>query len=146
MINPSINSLRSRLSPTLSRVVMVGILSTAGLLAGLTPHVSFHGSSLLSETAAYAQQPPGDLGKYTKVARQIERQRMQYYAEAKQILNGNVPDNVCQQKNLPGGVREICDRFDRKVRDILAEHKMPVSEFNQLTKFCSAKPKPDGCP
>lgn len=100
---------------------------------------------LLSTSVAQAQSP-ADIAQYTTVARQIELQRMQDFAEVKRLMGGNVPENVCQQGNLPSKVKEICDRFDNNSRTILQKSGMPVSKFNDVVRFCQQNPKPKECP
>lgn len=114
-------------------------------LLGMLPVLSLVSGVVVSEVA-HAQQPPGNMTKYTSVARQIEKQRMQDYAEVKQILGGNVPENVCKQSNLPQQVREICDRFDSNSRKIITGNGMSISEFNAITMYCQKSPKPQECP
>lgn len=91
-------------------------------------------------------QSPADIAQYTSVARQIELQRMQDFAEVKRLMGGNVPENVCQRNDIPGKVREICDRFDDNSRTILQKSGMPVSKFNSVIRFCQQNPKPKECP
>ncbi|MDX2240932.1 MAG: DUF4168 domain-containing protein [Leptolyngbyaceae cyanobacterium bins.302] len=102
-------------------------------------------SSLLLPEVVQAQSP-GDIAQYTKVAQQIERQRMKLYSEVKQKMGGNVPENVCQQGNLPPDVRKICDEFDSVSRDIITSNGMTVGKFNEVFRFCQQSPKPKDCP
>jgi hypothetical protein len=95
---------------------------------------------------AQAQQPPVDMALYTKIARLIERQRMQDYAEVKQILGGKVPEGVCQIGNMVPQVKDICDRFEGKSREIIQANNMTVGRFNEITRFCLQSPKPKECP
>lgn len=111
-------------------MLLFGIASTAGLL--------FNG-------VAQAQSP-ADIAQYKTVAQQIERQRMQDFAEVKRLMGGNVPENVCQRNDVPGKVREICDRFDNNSRTILQQSGMSVSKFNEVIRFCQQNPKPNECP
>jgi Domain of unknown function (DUF4168) len=104
------------------------------------------GAVLVFSPEVNAQQAPGDIGKYTQVARQIEQQRLKYYAEVKQIMGGNVPENVCTQGNLPANVRQVCNRFNEAVRDVLSDNRMPTDEFKRLKEFCDRTPKPGSCP
>ncbi|MBM0741985.1 DUF4168 domain-containing protein [Phormidium sp. CLA17] len=115
--------------PSMFKALLFGV-STVGLL--------FNG-------AAQAQSP-ADIAQYTAVARQIEQQRMLDFAEVKRLMAGNVPENVCQQGNIPSKVREICDRFDNNSRTILQKSGMSVSKFNEAIRFCQQNPKPKECP
>lgn len=116
--------------PSMLKAIVFGAVSTVGLLF----------------TSVAQAQSPAEIAQYTNVARQIELQRMQDFAEVKRLMGGNVPENVCQQGNLPSKVREICDRFDSDSRTILQKSGMPVSKFNDVIRFCQQNPKPKECP
>lgn len=133
MIN---RSLYSRLvHPRLLQTLMVGAFSAFSVA-----------SSMLPTQIAQAQQSPTDLEQYKNIALQIERQRMQDYAEVKQLMGGTVPDNVCQRSDIPQKVREICDRFDKNSRDIIQANGMSITKFNDITRYCQQSPKPKDCP
>jgi len=114
--------------------LLVGSLSVLGLISGV----------LVSEVVH--AQAPGDMAQYTRVARQIEQQRMQDYAEVKQIMGGTVPENVCQRRDTPQRVQEICERFENTSRDIITRNGMSVPKFNEITRYCQQNPKPKECP
>lgn len=133
MMNRSI-VLRPFSQTSLFRTVMVGSLSALGVC-----------SAILSAQVSHAQSP-NELAQYTNIARQIERQRLQDYAEVKRIMGGNVPANVCQRGDVPPQVREICGRFESDSRDIITRSGMSVAKFNELTRYCQQSPKPKECP
>ncbi|MDX2231817.1 MAG: DUF4168 domain-containing protein [Leptolyngbyaceae cyanobacterium bins.349] len=115
-------------------LAMVGAVSALGVVSvGLAD-------------GAYAQVTPADMALYTDIARKIERQRMKDYAEVKQLMGGNVPENVCQQGGLSAQVRKVCDRFDSTSRDIITDSGMSVAKFNEITRYCLQSPKPKECP
>lgn len=113
---------------------MLGVLSVLSLIIGIT----------VSE--AVQAQSPAEIEQYTSVARQIEQQRMQDYNDVKRILGGRVPDNVCKQGDIPAQVRQICDRFDSRSREIITQNGMSVPKFNEITRYCQQNPKPKECP
>lgn len=122
---------QSRFSrPSVLKALLLSALSTMGVV---------------SSGVAYAQSP-AEISQYTNVARQIELKRMQDFAEVKRIMGGNVPENVCQRSDVPGKVREICDRFDSNSRTIIQQNGMSVSKFNDIVRFCQQNPKPKECP
>lgn len=125
-----------RLSPnrSLAQSLLVGSLSVLGLTSAM----------VLSEVVH--AQAPGDMTQYTRVARQIEQQRMQDYAEVKQIMGGTVPENVCQRRDTPQKVQDICGRFENTSRDIITRNGMSVTKFNEITRYCQQNPKPKECP
>jgi len=114
--------------------LMMGTLSLVGFMSGV-----------LSSQVAHAQTT-AEIAQYTNIARQIERQRLQDYAEVQQLMGGKVPENVCQQGNLSQPVRKVCDRFDATSRDIITKNGMTVTKFNEITRFCQQSPKPKECP
>lgn len=117
-----------------SLLPMMGLFSVMGL-----------GASLLLSDIAHAQTP-AEMSLYTNIARQIERQRMQDYAEVKQLMGGSVPENVCTQGNLTPQVRKVCDRFDSTSREIITRNGMSITKFNDITRYCQQSPKPKECP
>jgi hypothetical protein len=135
MINPSLDSGLLTPRPRWLQALMLGILSTLSVTAGILP-----------TQIGQAQQSPAELEQYTNIAMQIERQRMQDYAEVKKLMGGTVPENVCQKGDIPPKVREICDRFDKNSRDIIQSNGMTVPKFNEITRYCQQSPKPKECP
>ncbi len=123
--------------PSVRRVTLLPMM---GMLSALSL-----GASLLLSDIAHAQTP-ADMALYTNIARQIERQRLQDYAEVKQLMGGNVPDSVCTQGNLPQPVKRICDRFDATSRDIITRNGMTIGKFNEITRYCQQPSKPKECP
>lgn len=91
-------------------------------------------------------QTPAEMTQYTKIAQQIERQRLQEYAKVRGLMGGTVPENVCQQGNLPQPVRDICANFDATSRNIITSNGMTIPKFNEITRFCQQTPKPKECP
>ena len=126
MMNSSENGARSRFS--LPQALLVGAFATASVLGGLIPQP---GQGLLHfsfDSAAYAQSNH-QIEKYARVAYQIELLRQQLYEEARERMGGTTPANLCQQPNLPGAVVDICRRFDRDSRNIVAGER--DGEFNE---------------
>jgi hypothetical protein len=128
MMNPFQNSARSRFSFSRSQVVLIGALATASVLCGLVPQPRQGGFELSFESAAWAQSNH-QIEKYARVAYQIELLRQQLYEEARERMGGSTPANLCQQPNLPGAVVDICRRFDRDSRNIVAGER--DGEFNE---------------
>jgi hypothetical protein len=130
--------------PKLRRWAIASLLSGFGLALGLVP--ALHPPTATLELGSMAQaQAPGNISLYTQLAREIEAERMRYYADVKQMMGGNVPDDVCGRSNLPGNVRRVCNDFNRRVYSIL-EGRMEPSEFARLKAYCSRNPKPGQCP
>lgn len=113
---------------------VMGTLSVLTLIAGVS----------ISEVAH--ADPPGDMTKYTEIAQKVEQNRQTLYNQVKGIMGGNVPENVCQQNNLPRRVRDICDRFESTSRDIIVNNGMTVAQFNEHVRYCRKTPKPQACP
>jgi hypothetical protein len=123
-----------QLSHRFSLKAVIGSFFAFGLVA----------SVMLPE--AVQAQTPEEIEKYTTIAKQIERQRMQDYAEVKKLMGGNVPPNICQQGNLTQPVQNVCDRFEATSREIITRNGMTVAKFNEIFRFCQQSPKPKECP
>jgi hypothetical protein len=127
--------------PPASRDRQTGLswaLSLVGLCGGiglwLTPHPV--GATHLGEiqwSGIALAQSSDKVARYARAAYEIERLRQQHYAEAKRILGGNVPGNVCRQQNIPGPVRSICSRFDAESAKIVRRHGLSTGEFDEIT-------------
>lgn len=121
------------LYPWLSRVVLVSTLTVCGVLSGISPQLVGPTVRLQSDSAAYAQSS-SQITQYAKAAYDIEQLRQRQYARAKRIMGGNVPDDVCQRQNIPGAVRGICNDFLEKSADIIRQHGLTPSQFNDITR------------
>jgi hypothetical protein len=150
MINPSTHFMRNLffnrfmskpISVPLSRMVMVGALSTVSLLSGLTLQIAQNPAALVSETAAYAQSGSDPVSQYARAAYEIERMRQKRYSEAKQVLGGDVPVDVCRQQNIPPAVRGICDEFLKESASIIKQNGLTIAQFNDITRRKGDDPK-----
>ncbi|MGA7934356.1 MAG: DUF4168 domain-containing protein [Kovacikia sp.] len=141
MINPSIHFMRyslfSHFLPMsvglpLSRIVTVGVLSTVSLLSGLTLQIPRNSIAPISTISAHAQSDP--VSQYSRAAYEIERMRQKKYGEAKQVMGGDVPADVCRQQNLPSTVRGICDDFLKESANIIKQNGLTIAQFNDITR------------
>jgi hypothetical protein len=89
-------------------------------------------TSLGLDSAAYAQSNP--VTQYARAAYEIERLRQSKYAEAKRIMGGTVPDDVCRQSNIPQPVRDICTELMDASADIIKRNGLSGRQFNDLTR------------
>lgn len=146
MMNRLINPRLSLKNSQLIRAAIAGTLSVLSVTSGVVPSlVAKHSLQLHFGATAQAQQPPGDIALYNRVARLIEQQRMKYYGEIEQLL-GKDPGNACAQKNAPAQIREICNRFNEAVYGILGTNNMSPEDFKRMKAWCSTSPKPSQCP
>ncbi len=140
MMQSPASFLRPSVNAAFTRLVLVGALSTVGLIAGFASHLTPRSAHLSLSEAAYAQSPNPLVGKYARAAFYIEQQRQQDYAEAKKIMGGNVPEDVCRQQNIPATVRGICDRFLKRSAEIIKENGLDNTQFNDLTRRKESDP------
>lgn len=115
-----------------TQVFVVGALSTMGLLTSYAPLLMPRSTPLIG--AAYAQTSAPQLSQYARAAFLIEQQRREDYAEAKKIMGGNVPEDVCRQQNIPSAVHDICGRFLKRSTEIIKENGLTIPQFNELTR------------
>ncbi len=134
MMRFPISFLRSPISAVFTRLVLFGALSTVSLASSPASYLSPRSAHLSLGEAAYAQAGPSVVSQYARAAFYIEQQRQQDYAEAKKLLGGNVPDDVCRQQNIPTAVHDICGRFLKRSADIIKENGLTISQFNDITR------------
>ena len=105
-----------------------------GLVVSYTPHLVLRSTAWSVSDAAYAQASSPQVSQYARAAFYIEQQRQQDYAEAKKIMSGNVPDDVCRQQNIPSAVHDICSRFLKRSAEIIKENGLTIAQFNDITR------------
>ena len=125
LLRPSLN--------TVTRLLLVSALSTVGLVVSDAPHLVLRSAWSLGN-AAYAQTSAPQVSQYARAAFYIEQQRQQDYAEAKKIMSGNVPEDVCRQQNIPSAVHDICSRFLKRSAEIIKENGLTIPQFNEITR------------
>lgn len=140
MMQPSFTSLRFMLHAGLSRLLLVSALSTVGVLASYTPNLTQRSIDFGLGEAASAQAPTPAVSQYARAALLIEQERQQDHAEVKRIMGGNVPEDVCRQKNIPSAVRDICNRFLKRSAEIIKENGLTITQFNDLTRRKESDP------
>jgi hypothetical protein len=134
MITPSIAVQQSRIPFRFSHLAIAGVLSVFTVLSGLVPSTSQSWNGFKLDAAAQAQTSPAMVTQYARAAYEIEQLRQQYYAQAKKLLGGNVPGDVCRQSSLPQSVRAICTDFLSKSEEIIKNHNLTVAQFNDMTR------------
>ncbi|WP_146141073.1 DUF4168 domain-containing protein [Stenomitos frigidus] len=133
MMQFSISLLRPSLN-TVTRLFLVSALSTVGLVVSYAPQSMLRSTTWSLGDAAYAQANPPQVSQYARAAFYIEQQRQQDYAEAKKLMSGNVPEDVCRQQNIPSAVHDICGRFLKRSAEIIKENGLTISQFNDITR------------
>lgn len=131
MINPSAKfwnfTRQSR-----SRATVLGALVATLTLSGYAAYPAQQAFDYVFGAPAHAQS--SDVAKYAKAAYEIEKLRQSRYAEAKRLMGGNVPGDVCRQQDIPGNVRSICDSFLSESRQIIERNGMTATQFNEMTR------------
>ncbi len=127
--------LPARLNKMLTRSLVLGTLSTFGLLSGFTPNLSGQTSHLF-DSAAYAQSQESVFTRYVRAAYELEITRRPLGEEVKRLTGGNAPSNVCSkvdqvQADVRDRVREICTGFAAQRKAIVYDkYKLSQDEFN----------------
>jgi len=122
------------------RLAVVGVVSALSLVTGLIPAVNASHAHLEFGSVAQAQQSTSPISQYAHAAYEIEQIRQRDYAEAKRIMGGNVPGDVCRQADIPQQVRDICGRFLNNSTEIIKKYGLTVSQFNDLTRRKESDP------
>ncbi len=126
-------SIFKRLPATMfSKLTLLGCFAFTCVFA---LEVSVQGRSPILQVGAltYAQTPE-QISEYARVAYQIEQIRRRNYAQAKRILGGNVPEDVCTQPNIPNAVKGICDDFSQQAAKIIERSALTPAQFNDITR------------
>ena len=120
----------------------MGVLVGIGFGVG----VGVAGPSLLRhpDTIAVAQEKPqeSEFNRYVRAAFAIEKQRRQMMGQVKQIMGGNVPNNVCANldqvsANIRGQVQEICQNFASFAGNTVKSYGLSPVQFNQYQRQMS---------
>lgn len=72
------------------------------------------------------------LPSYADTFLRLEQERQKAKEQAEQFMNP-LPNNVCKQKNLPGPVTNICDRFFNESAQIIRSNGLSLQDFNDIT-------------
>lgn len=129
---------------TVSKSLLVGVVSGAVFFSGLTPTVqrhSFDGSAtLVFSNAAYAQQAitAEEIVSYVRSLIAIEPIRQVAYEEIKRILGtGEVPAIACHRRNslnsLDRRIRQIAVRYCNRSIQIVESNHLSINRFNTIT-------------
>jgi hypothetical protein len=130
---------RCSFKPIVVRSLMVGALSTAGVLLGIVPTLDTATVEVTFEQAAYAQNGPQfsdrDLENYVRAAEQLEIRRQRVVEEIKGIV-GYVPAIRCDVPSsldeLPSGARERAVSYCNWAIGIVEENDLRIDQFNAI--------------
>lgn len=122
----------------LTRSLLVGAISSVGLLLGAVPLLSSSAGLSASYSAAAqdaTQFSDQDLENYVSAAETIERRRRNVLAEIKGIT-GNVPAIRCDRPNtlseLPSEARTVAVDYCNWAIGIVEQNNLGIEEFNAI--------------
>lgn len=123
----------------LSRSLVVGALTTLGLLSGHAPDLSGHSIALVFSSAAYAQ-PVSDpeVSNYARAVLVMEPVRQTSFNEIKKMIgSGDVPPIVCHKPEsldaLPDNARNIAVSYCTRSKEIVESNRLSIARFNAIT-------------
>jgi hypothetical protein len=121
----------------LSQSLLVGALTSIGLLSGLTPGLSKNLHTVVFSSSAYAQAVDNEeLVRYVRASLKIEQLRMVVYNEIKKVNRGNVPDiPSCSLQGLPGNILPILQNFCSQSQSITAAEGFSNNRYNTITRM-----------
>ena len=136
MLNAASGISQNLLNRLVAPVSLVGLLSSMGLLSGWAPGLSQDFTTVVFDTATYAQSTVNNtqIIRYAQSVLEIEPVRKEEFAKVRQVMKGNVPANVCRQDGLPEAVATACKSFFSRSADIIRKNKLSIGEFNQITQ------------
>lgn len=119
----------------LFRGLLIGTTAVFSVFSGLAPELS-HTTirPLVFSTTAVAEMTDETVRNYARAVLEIEDRRQSAYDEAKTVMHGNVPKEVCRQDNIPRAVQEICNDFLHQSAAIIRKNGLTNAEFNEITR------------
>jgi Domain of unknown function (DUF4168) len=103
-------------------------------LTGLVPSWSGQINSQVVWSAVASAQSLSKVRSYAGAVLEIEPLRRRAYREVRRMMNGNLPNDVCRQGQLPSNVRSICTDFFDESANIIRKNNLSIGEFNELTQ------------
>lgn len=119
--------------------LVVGTLTTVGLLSGLAPDLSGHSAAFFFSSAAYAQAVSDtEVKNYAQAVLQAEPVRQEALDEIMTIIGSkNASSIVCHDPNsldgLPNNARNVAVDFCNQYKDIVESQKLTITRFNEIT-------------
>jgi Domain of unknown function (DUF4168) len=131
----------SRISFRSVQVQRCGILllTCGGYLAGLVPGWSGQALQPTGVSAVYAQTAEQIRG-YAGAVLDIEPLRQHAFRKVKDMMKGNVPNDVCRHGQVPGEVRSICSTFFDESANRIRQNNLSIGEFNDITQKSQTDP------
>lgn len=141
---------RSQFNRIFSQSLLIGTLTTLGLVSGFIPGLSRNSPTLDFGNSAFAQAAgvsAQDIRNYAEAVWKIERLRQAAYQEIKNILNSkDVPEIVCNNNatinGLPPQARGIAQNYCDQSSAIVANYfpRRRNSRFNEITSLMQSNP------
>lgn len=138
---------RSFLNLNLSRAVIVGALTTMGLLSGLVPNLSASSPNIVFGSSASAQSSAvseSEVTNYATIVMTVEPARQAAYGTIKKRNGGNVPPIVCNDQQslarLNPNIRNVATNFCNQYTQIVKRNGMTITRFNEITVMQQADP------
>ncbi len=122
----------------LSRALIVGALTTVGLLCGLAPDLSGRAGTLVFSSAAYAQIiSDEEVKNYAQAGLEIEQVRQKAHDEIKNIIGTEPPAIDCHNpaslNELTGNARNIATDYCKHSEEIVKSKNLTIARFNAIT-------------
>jgi hypothetical protein len=124
----------------LARTLLVAMVSTSGVLAGLVPNLNVRSSLLDLSRAAYAQQDftNEQVRNYAQSVREIEEIRQAAYSQIRNLSDsGEVPSVACHEprtmRTLNQSIRDIVVDYCTQSIRIVERNNLTIMQFNTIT-------------
>ena len=136
----TLNYLSSYFRQTLTRSLLLSILTTLSILGGVVPELSRQTPQLIFSfpVIARAQEFSNEqIRKYAQAVLNIEDLRRQAYQDIQRIIGTQPPDIICNQpntlRNLPTNAQKIAIDYCRNSKTIVERSGLSVTLFNNIT-------------
>ena len=127
------------LKNTISHSLIVGTLTTVGLLSGVIPEFSAKTANLSFSTTAFAQEFSNEqITNYARVVLDMESTRQTVLSNIEAIIGSKPEEIPCYQprslSRLPRNARELAINYCRDYKTLIENRGLTISEFNNLTR------------
>ena len=144
---PFFQSYPSRL---LSQSLIVGVLTTVGLLSGLSPGLSGRSGVLVFSSTAYAQTAVSneEVTNYSRAVLLIEPARQTALDEVKEMVHSDAFSRVrCDKQDtisaLPDNAQRVVVKYCTTSNSIIKSNGLDSHRFNEITTIYQSQSDPD---
>jgi Domain of unknown function (DUF4168) len=130
---------RPRFIQVLGQSIVIGSLTTVGLVSGLIPNLTASSGREVFSSTAYAEQVNNaEIKNYALAVLGMEPARQEAYNEIKKIIGQEPPAIACYKteslSQLPRSARRIAVNYCNRSKQIVESNNLTSERFNAITQ------------